>query len=138
MSCPVRLATPQLESPRRPVVVLAIDDEDIRAMYAYAVTAAGFDVMTDQALTDREGGSPQLLDVIVADVSPGSRHGWTFVRKLKRDRRTSDIAVIAIAADAGVAACERARHEGCVAMCSSTCPADVLASGLRAVLNRFR
>src|SRR5581483_4954537 len=94
------LARRQPESPTRPVVVLAIDDEEMRAMYAYAIAGAGFDVAFDErglAIDGRD--SAPRPDVLIADVTPESTHGWTFVRKLKSDRRTSDIPVIAIAAD---------------------------------------
>ena len=123
----------------RPVVVLAIDDDHVRAMCALAVTLASFDVMAGDRVatvhTDRWAPRP---DIVVADVSSDSRNGWAFVRALKRDDRTSDIPVVAMAADFGAATRERARREGCVAVCPKTCPADVLASGIRAVLNRQR
>jgi len=128
-----------LELPTRPVVALAIDDEDTRAMYAYAIVAAGFDVMTDdRALTVDDSRFAARPDILVADVSPGSSHGWRFVQKLKRERGTSDIPVIVVAADAGAATCERARREGCAAVCPKNCPANVLASGIQAVLSRVR
>ncbi len=61
-----------------------------------------------------------------------------FVRKLKEDRRTSEIPLIAVAADAEVATCQRARRERCAAVCLNTCPVDVIASGVRAVFDRLR
>jgi CheY-like chemotaxis protein len=75
-------------------------------------------------------------DVIVVDVANENGDGWTFVQDLKRDRSTRDISIVALARDAGTATCERARREHCAALCARTCPADVLASGLRAVLER--
>jgi DNA-binding response OmpR family regulator len=133
------LARLQPESFTRPVVVLAMDDADTRAMYAYAIVAAGFDVaLDDRALAMNEDDSTPLPDVLVADVTPESTLGWTFVRKLKSDRRTSHVPVIAIAADIGFATRERARDEGCAAVCPKTCPAAVLTTGIRAVLNRLR
>jgi DNA-binding response OmpR family regulator len=133
------LARPQPESPTRPVVVLAMDDPDARARYAYAIVAAGFEVaVDDRALAIDEKASTTRPAILVADVTPGSTLGWTFVRKLKSGRLTSDIPVIAIAADVELATCERARYEGCAAVCPKTCPAAVLTSGIRAVLNRSR
>jgi len=123
----------------RPIVVLAIDDDQIRAMCALAVTLAGFDVIAaERATTVRPDGWAPRPDLVVADVSSDSWHGWAFVRALKRDDRTSDIPVVAMAADLGAATRERARREGCAAVCPKTCPADVLASGIRAVLNGRR
>ena len=129
------LARLRRDSPTRPVVVLAIDDEDRRATYAYAISAAGFDVMTSDrgatVLADRFAPRP---DIVVADVSAGSRHGWTFVQGLKRDGRTAKIPVIAIAADVGAGTRARARRERCAAVCPKTCPADIVAAGIRQVL----
>jgi DNA-binding NarL/FixJ family response regulator len=124
------------DSTARPVVVLAIDDDHVRATCALAVTLAGFDVMAvDRANTVYGDPWPPRPDIVVADVSPGSRHGWTFVRALKRDERTSDIPVVAMAVDLGAATRERARREGCAAVCPKTCPAEVVAAGIRVVLN---
>jgi CheY-like chemotaxis protein len=129
----------RLKLPTRPVVVLAIDDEDRRATSAYAITAAGFDVTTSDQNPTRADPSGPVPDIVVADLAAGSRHGWTLVRKLKHDSRTSDIPVIAVAADIEDGTREFARREGCAAVCPMTCPADVLTSGIRAVLNhRFR
>jgi len=122
----------------RRVVALAIDDERARAMYAYALFAAGFDVTADDPMIPRPGNElARRPDLIVADVSPGSRHGWTFVQKLKCDRRTSSIPIIAMALDAGVTTRDRARRERCAAVCPTTCPPDVLTCGVRAVLDRL-
>lgn len=123
----------------RPIVFLAIDDEAARAIFAYALSASGFDVVTDErVLFHQDGASTDRPDIIVADVSPGSRCGWTFVQQLKRDRRTADIAVIAMAPDASAGTCEHARRERCVAVCRSSCTPDMLGSGIRAVLDRVR
>jgi DNA-binding response OmpR family regulator len=133
------LAPLPVQSPTRPVIVLAIDDEEMRATYAFAILAVGFEVMTaDHAIDVQHDRRALLADIIVVDVSPASRHGWPFVQKLKRHRRTFDIPVIAVAANVGTATCERARREGCVAVCVRGCPAEMMAAGIRAVLDRAR
>ena len=67
------LARLQPESPTRPVVVLAMDDVDTRARYAYAILAAGFDVaLDDRALAMDEDDSAPPPDILVADVTPES------------------------------------------------------------------
>ena len=124
------------QSSTRPLVSIAVDDEETRAAYAYTLFATGFDVTTtDDVNAARDNGSAKLPDIIVADVSPGSHHGWDFVRQLRRDRRTCDIPIVAVTVDAGAASRDRARREGCAAVCVKTCPGDLLASGLRAVLD---
>ena len=121
--------------PDRPLVVLAVDDEETRAAYAYGLAATGFDVTTagDTATwPSRVAGRPSI---IVAGVSEEGRDGWMPVQRFKRDPGTCDVPIVAVAAEVGAATRERARREGCAAVCLNTCPPDVLASGLRAVLD---
>jgi CheY-like chemotaxis protein len=121
----------------RPLVVLAIDDEERRATYAFALSATGFDVAAADDLDRWPAPRHDGRAVIgVVDVSPDSRFGWTLVQKLRRDRGTRDVPVVAIAPDAGAAIQARARHERCAAVCVNTCPAPTLAFGLRAVLDQ--
>ena len=76
--------------------------------------------------------------VVVADVAQGSGNGWMVLRDLRRDPRTHDIPVVAVTADAAPSVRARAQREGCAALCLKSCPADALAYGLRAVLERQR
>ena len=57
------------------------------------------------------------------------------VQRFKRDPGMRDVPIVAVAAEVGAATRDRARREGCAAVCLNTCPPDVLASGLRAVLD---
>ena len=125
-------------SPVRPLVVLAVDDDLRRAEYAYLLSATGFDVAT----AGNDPSSPARVpdrrpSVIVADVSDVRSDGWTPVQRFKHDPRTRDVPLVAIADEVGTATREHARLEGCVAVCSRTCPVEELAAGLRAVLARF-
>jgi CheY-like chemotaxis protein len=123
--------------PVRPLVVLAVDNEETRAAYAYGLAATGFDVTTAAEATTRHPFVPGARpSIIVADVSDQQRGGWTPVQQFRRDPRTCDVPIVAVAAEVGATTRERARREGCAAVCLSTCPPDVLASGLRAVLER--
>ena len=123
-------------SPDRPLVVLAVDDEETCAAYAYGLAATGFDVTTaGDPTTWRSrafGGRPSI---IVAGISEEGRDGWTPVQQFKRDPGTRDVPIVAVAAEVGAATRDRARREGCAAVCLNTCPPNVLASGLRAVLD---
>ncbi len=134
--CTERMAAPLRRlSPDRPLVVLAVDDEKTRAAYAYGLSATGFDVTTtgDTATwRSRGGGRPSI---IVAGVSEETRDGWMPVQRFKRDPGMRDVPIVAVAAEVGAATRDRARREGCAAVCLNTCSADVLASGLRAVLD---
>jgi CheY-like chemotaxis protein len=115
--------------------LLAVDDEEARAAYTYALAANGFDVTIPNgaAVTHEHIEHPS---VIVADVSVDGGAGWLRVRTFKREALTCDAPIVAVVADAGAGTQERARREGCTAVCLTTCPPAVLASGLRAVLER--
>jgi CheY-like chemotaxis protein len=124
-------------SPVRPLVLLALGDETPRATYAYALATSGFDVALPEGAAISCATRPEKSpDVVLVDVRADGSYGWMFVQALKRDRGTSDIPIVAVAADAGPATRDRARREGCAAVCLMTCPPDLLASGLRAVLER--
>jgi len=124
-------------SPVRPLVVLAVDDEETRAAYAYGLSGTGFDVTTDgDATTWRSRVSGGQPSIIVADVANEGRDDWKRVERLRRDPIMRDVPIVAVAAEVGAATRDRARREGCAAVCLNTCPPDVLASGLRAVLER--
>ena len=122
-------------SPDRPLVVLAVDDVETCAAYAYGLAATGFDVTTAADTTTWRSRAPGRPSIIVADVSEEERDGWTPVQRFKRDPGTRDVPIVAVAAEVGAATRDRARREGCAAVCLKTCPPDVLASGLRAVLD---
>ena len=69
--------------PPRSVIVLAIDEEEVRATFAFAILAAGFEVVTaDHAIDVQQDRGATRLDVIVVDVSSASRRGWLFVQEL--------------------------------------------------------
>jgi CheY-like chemotaxis protein len=122
------------QQPVRPLVVLAVDNEETWAAYAYGLSATGFDVTTAGDATAWH--SRVRPSVIVADVSGQQRDGWIPVQRFRRDPRMCDVPIVAVAAEVGAATRDRARREGCAAVCLNTCPPDVLASGLRAVLER--
>ena len=118
----------------RPLVILAVENERTRAAYAYGLVAAGFEVTTAGAAAPRtQGCRPHI---IVADVSAGPPDDWMRVQCFRRDARTRGVPIVALAGDVGAGTRDRARREGCAAVCLNTCPADVLASGLRAVLDQ--
>ena len=116
----------------RPVVMLAVDDEDARAAYTYALAANGFDVM----IPNGAAAPHEHPSVIVVGVSIEGGDDWLRVRTFKREARTREVPIVAVVADAAAVTRERARREGCAALCLTTCPPAVLASGLRTVLER--
>jgi CheY-like chemotaxis protein len=112
--------------------VLALDNDDARAEYTYALAANGFDV----TIPNGAAAPHEHPSVIVVEVSVEGGDGWLRVRTFKREARTREVPIVAVVPDAGAVTQERARQEGCAALCLTTCPPAVLASGLRAVLER--
>lgn len=121
--------------PIRPLVLLAIDDDEVRARFAYQLTVSGFDV----ALTEVATSLSQAVhrpDVIVAAFSAGRPGGGLSVGTLANDPRLQGIPVVAVAPDASDTTRDLARQQGCAAVCVTTCPGSALGAGIRAVLHR--
>jgi hypothetical protein len=118
-------------TPIRPLVLLAIDDDDVRARFAYELNASGFDV----ALTAPTAARPSI---IVATLSAENRGGGLPAEIGTANPRFRGVPLIAIAPDASTATRDLARRQGCVAVCVTTCSGATLAAGLRAVLDRRR
>ena len=130
-------ARPRRQTQARPLVVLAVDNEKTRSEYAYVLSASGFDVAI-QRQGERwhacAGGSRP--SIIVVEVAVEKCDGWVAVQTFRRDPETSDAPIIAAADDVGTATRDRARREGCIAVCLKQCSAEALAAGLQAVLGR--
>src|SRR6185369_13899007 len=105
--------------PVRPLVLVVLDDDEVRARFAYLLTAFGFDV----AVT---GVAPRLLhaadrpDVIVAALSPSPIGGGLSIEIPADDPCLEGVPVVAVAGDASGATRELARRKGCAAVCVAT------------------
>jgi DNA-binding response OmpR family regulator len=130
------LNVPARQSSVRPLAVLVVDSEEIRAEYTYALSATGFDVDAYGAAPHDSNPLNDRPSLIVVDVSAERGGGWLRIQRLKRDPGTRNVPVVALVAEVGVETQEHARREGCVAVCLATCPPHALAAGLRAVLER--
>lgn len=118
-------ARPSLNDSIRPLVLLAIADDEVRARFAYQLAAFGFDVMTDIATDPVRARRP---DVVVADLT----------RNVSRERRLAGIPVVAVVDDVGNTTRTLARRSGAAAACLSTCTGAALAAGVRALLDLVR
>ncbi len=113
----------------RPVVLLTLDDDDVRARFAYQLAALGFDVVTHETPDLRDTCRP---DVIVADLGAapsGCAYGMG-----SEDERRRAIPVVAVADDVSDTTRTIARRRGCAAVCLGTCSGAALAAGIHAVL----
>lgn len=119
----------------RPIVFVAISDRCARATHAYVLSAAGFDVVmpaaTGETLSARP---PDIVLIDLADLRDDShRRPQSSIRDL-----LGKVPIVALVPDVGRSSCELASRLGCAAVCVATCSAEVLAAGLRAVLERSR
>jgi DNA-binding response OmpR family regulator len=119
--------------PIRPVVLLAIPDQQVRAGHAYVLSAAGFDV----AIPDAIGAafSTRRPDIVLIDLTDLREGVYQSAQSFIRDWR-GDVPIVALVPEVERSSCELARRAGCAAVCLVTCAAEVLAAGLRAVLER--
>ncbi len=120
--------TPAGARPTR--LILVVDDfEDNRAMYVQYLTFAGFRV--EEAANGKEAlekASALLPDLIVMDLSLPVMDGWEATRRLKGDRRTRDIPVLALTGHALGRHSEVAREAGCDAFVTKPClPEELVA-----------
>jgi DNA-binding response OmpR family regulator len=86
---------------RRPLVLVADDDEDILLLVAFRLERAGCDVITarsgDEALRLAVEQTP---DLAVLDVTMPGLDGYGVTRELRRTERTSEMPVILLTARA--------------------------------------
>jgi hypothetical protein len=117
----------------RPLVLLSIPDDELRARFAYGLTARGFDVTMTKVRTVRHQFASCRPDVIVAALNiQDGVGGLSDIHG--RDPGARSVPVVAVAPDVSEATRDIARREGCVAVCLTTCSGAALAMGLRAVL----
>ena len=104
-------------------------------MYRDYLVYAGFEV--DTAGNGREAirkARSLAPDVILMDLSLPVLDGWEATRRLKADRETSHIKVIALSAHAMAAETRRAFACGCDGFIAKPCLPDHLVDELRRVL----
>jgi len=116
----------------RPIVLLALQGDDVRARFAYQLTALGFDVVTHLTADVRDTRRP---DVIVAELTAAQPGGAPSAGIASGDERLRAIPVIAVADDVSDTTRNIARRHGCAAVCLASCSAAALAAGIHAVLD---
>jgi len=119
--------------PIRRIVLLALSDQLVRAAYAYVLSAAGFDVVMPDA--SDAVFSTLRPDIVLVDLRDLGDDANQNAQSVIRDR-LGDVPIVALVSDLGRLSCELARGIGCAAVCLATCPGEVLAAGLRVVLDR--
>jgi CheY-like chemotaxis protein len=122
-------------TPNPPLVLVVDDFLDAREMYAEYFAFAGFRVAEAangaEAIQKAFALTPQ---VILMDLSMPGMDGWEATRRLKADRRTKNIPVIALTGHALAGFPESAKKAGCDAFVTKPCLPDTLVREVRRVL----
>jgi CheY-like chemotaxis protein len=134
-----RLTVPRPEAPfRAPRILIVEDHDDTRKMYAQYFSYVGSEVITARngrsALNKARTLKPS---VIVLDLMMPEMDGWSALRDLKSDERTSGIPVIIVTGhDLGQYLENAALAAGAAVYLSKPCLPDELARHVRSVLDR--
>jgi CheY-like chemotaxis protein len=98
----------------KPLLVLAEDCADTRAMYREQLCADGFDVVpAADGLEAMDAVHTRRPDVVVLDLSLPRLTGWEVARRLFDHPATRAIPIVAVTAHASHYAADRARWAGC-------------------------
>jgi len=120
-----------------PVVLIVDDDADTREMYSTYLTSQGVRVLlAGDGFTATRVATSLHPDVIVMDLSLPRVDGWEATRRLKADRKTAHIPIIALTGRVSDGRAEWAIDAGCDAYVLKPCLPDHLLKEIRAQLAR--
>ena len=123
----------------RPLILIVEDQAELRHLYATQLSLSGFDVIEAgngaDAITETTDRTP---DVVLMDLSLPVVDGWEATRRLKSDRRTAHIPVVALTAHDGAGELERATRAGCDWFVPKPCAPDALIVEIRRVMTAPR
>ena len=123
----------------KPRVMVVDDYPDAREMYSEYLEYCGFDVVQAangmEALQRAIETSP---DIILMDLSLPVMDGWEATRRLKADKRTANIPVVALTGHALAGISEGAKKAGCDAFVTKPCLPEDLVKEIRRVLEESR
>jgi two-component system, cell cycle response regulator DivK len=130
----------KIESDDRKPRVLVVDDyPDAREMYSEYLEYCGFEVV--QAANGMEAlnrAAEWKPDIILMDLSLPVMDGWEATRRLKADKRTAKIPVVALTGHALAGISEGARKAGCDAFVTKPCLPEDLVKEIRRVLDETK
>jgi two-component system cell cycle response regulator DivK len=118
-----------------PLVLVVDDYRDAREMYAQYLVFSGFRVI--EAADGAEAIAQALKtkpDIILMDLSLPGMDGWEATRRLKADRRTSAIPVVALTGHALPGYSASARQAGCDGFITKPCLPEAVVTELRRLL----
>jgi len=120
----------------RPRVLVVDDYPDAREMYAEYLQYSGFDVIEAtngmEALARAADSAP---DIILMDLSLPVMDGWEATKRLKADKTTAAIPIVALTGHALAGILEGAKKAGCDAFVTKPCLPEDLVKEIRKVLS---
>ena len=119
----------------RPLVLIVEGHSELRQMYAQELILSGFDVIeASNGVEAIAHTSERFPDVVLMDLSLPVLDGWEATRRLKVDRRTAHIPVVALTAHDGSGELQRATRAGCDWFVPKPCQPHDLIEEIRRVL----
>jgi len=120
----------------RPRVLVVDDYPDAREMYAEYLQFSGFDVIeAGNGMEALERAADSAPDIILMDLSLPVMDGWEATRRLKADKATADIPIVALTGHALAGILEGAKKAGCDAFVTKPCLPEDLVKEIRKVLS---
>jgi CheY-like chemotaxis protein len=122
---------------REKACVLVVDDyPDAREMYGEYLEYCGFDVVqAANGIEALERALEAKPDIILMDLSLPVMDGWEATRRLKADKRTANIPVVALTGHALAGISEGAKKAGCDSFVTKPCLPEDLVKEIRRVLD---
>jgi two-component system, cell cycle response regulator DivK len=119
----------------RPRVLLVDDYPDAREMYAEYLEYSGFEVIAaENGIEALQRAIDAPPDIILMDLSLPVMDGWEATRRLKADKRTASIPVVALTGHALAGISEGAKKAGCDAFVTKPCLPEDLVKEIRRIL----
>jgi len=117
--------------------VLLVDDyPDAREMYSEYLQFSGFDVVeAANGMEALQKAADTRPDIILMDLSLPVMDGWEATRRLKADKRTASIPVVALTGHALAGISDGAKKAGCDAFVTKPCLPEDLVKEIRRVLD---
>ena len=117
-------------------LVLVVDDyQDARELYAEYFALSGFRVAEASNGAEAVEKALELApDVILMDLSLPGMDGWEATRRLKANRQTKHIPVVALTSHALPGFSDSAKKAGCDAFVTKPCLPDTLVDEVRRLL----
>ena len=120
----------------RPHVLVVDDYPDAREMYAEYLQYSGFDVVeAGNGIEALERAADSAPYIILMDLSLPVMDGWEATRRLKADKATADIPIVALTGHALAGILEGAKKAGCDAFVTKPCLPEDLVKEIQKVLS---